>query len=92
MRRRDGEGVRAMSTVEDGGPAFPAEGPSAGQFEHPGMTLRDYFAAQVAPTVLSNAIMDFEHDGYQENWRMGVAIDAYMMADALLAARERTHD
>ena len=32
-----------------------------------------------------------QHETYtHENWRLGIAIDAYAMADAMLAARERT--
>jgi len=32
--------------MKNGGFAFPTEGPSAGQFENPGMLLRDWFASQ----------------------------------------------
>jgi uncharacterized protein YodC (DUF2158 family) len=30
--------------LKDGGPAFPVNGPSG---DHPGMTLRDWFAGQI---------------------------------------------
>ena len=46
--------------------------------------LRDYFAAQAIGPLLQQI------ETYpDENWRMGIAIDAYAMADAMLAARER---
>ena len=46
--------------------------------------MRDYFAAQAIGPLLQ------QHETYtHENWRMGIAIDAYAMADAMLAARER---
>ena len=47
-------------------------------------TLRDYFAAQAIGPLLQQI------ETYpDENWRLGLAIDAYAMADAMLAARER---
>lgn len=36
--------------VNDGGPAFPVNGPNG---DHPGMTLRDYFAAKAMQAMLS---------------------------------------
>ena len=49
-----------------------------------GLELRDYFAAQAIGPLLQQI------ETYpDENWRMGIAIDAYAMADAMLAARER---
>ena len=50
----------------------------------PGMDLRDYFAAQAIGPLLQQV------ETYPDkNWRMGIAIDAYAMADAMLSARER---
>jgi len=80
-----------MNTRADGGPAYPCMPPqdtaagSAVGYPHPdsGMTLRDYFAAKAMATVLF-AITEFP----DEHWRVGVAKDAYMMADAMLKARE----
>ena len=47
------------------------------------LDMRDYFAAQaIGPLLQIETYPD-------ENWRMGIAIDAYAMADAMLAARER---
>ncbi len=66
--------------------AFPVleRGGSGLELTDPGMTLRDFFAAQAMGPLLQQ-IKDYP----DENWRMGIAIDAYAMADALLAARER---
>ena len=48
------------------------------------LDMRDYFAAQAIGPLLRQI------ETYpDENWRMGIAIDAYAMADAMLAARER---
>jgi hypothetical protein len=60
-------------------PAFPAMHFDLADNEH-GMTLRDYFAAKAMQTMLG---WDNDHtiwDSYAE--------DAYMMADAMLKARE----
>ena len=47
------------------------------------LDMRDYFAAQaIGPLLQIETYPD-------ENWRMGIAIDAYAMAVAMLAARER---
>ena len=64
--------------------AFPVleRGGSGLDLTDPGMTLRDYFAAQAIGPLLQQI------ETYpDENWRMGIAIDAYAMADAMLAAR-----
>lgn len=64
-----------------GGPAFPSHG-SMGEVVQEGMTLRDYFAA---------AAMQRIHAA-DENGMMGpeiTATAAYMMADCMLAEREK---
>ena len=48
-----------------------------------GMTLRDYFASKAMQANLS-VIREFP----DEHWRMGLALDAYCMADAMIAARD----
>lgn len=49
-----------------------------------GMTLRDYFAAKVMQAIISrNKIL------LEGPWCNRVAIDAYAMADAMLAQREK---
>jgi hypothetical protein len=56
-----------------------------------GMSLRDYFAAKVLPNIYSTAMVEAA-DGSglfsDPDWRMGLALDAYAMADAMLKARE----
>ena len=47
------------------------------------LDMRDYFAAKAMPSLLST-VTEFP----DEHWRVGVAVDAYAMADAMLAARE----
>jgi len=65
--------------------AFPTMfDPSGATIMDNGMTLRDYFAAKAMQTILSQ-IQEFP----DENWRVGVAKDAYMMADAMLAERAK---
>ena len=67
-----------MSNTNTGGPAFPTQVAS-----YEGMTLRDYFAAKAMQVVL------YQCDCFpDEDWRMGVALDSYKMADAMLRARE----
>ena len=46
------------------------------------LDMRDYFAAQAIGPLLQQI------ETYpDENWRLGIAIDAYAMADAMLAVR-----
>ncbi len=74
-----------MNKIKDGGAAFPTlDGGLAGLHlrEH-GMTLRDYFAAKAMQVTLS-----MNNDYPDENWRIGIAMDAYLMADAMLAVRD----
>lgn len=79
--------------IETGGPAFPTEsahqsGQSTWHFE--GMTLRDYFAAKALPSVYSAAIVDAAGGSglfSDPDWRVGLALDTYAMADAMLKAR-----
>lgn len=89
-----------MNTINDGGPALPAEGPSPGQFDCSGMSLRDYFAAKICAAMVSTIRND---DDYRraENLAMQMgfgglsewfAADSYKQADAMLKAREQTND
>ena len=64
-----------------GGPAFPTP---AHNLQNDGATLRDYFAAKAMQIVL------YQCDCFpDQDWRDGVAMDAYKMADAMLKAREQ---
>lgn len=77
-----------MSTINDGGPAFPTyESNGEGHLycSGGGMSLRDYFAAKAMQANLT-VIREFP----DEHWRMGLALDAYQMADAMLKAREQS--
>lgn len=71
-----------MSTINEGGPAFPISRESSIGKNYEGMSLRDFFAAKAMQTTLSS-ITEFP----DETWRIGVALDAYLMADAMLIAR-----
>lgn len=85
------------------GPAFPVTLPSGesyqGHLPHDGMTLRDYFAAQVdvsdevgvryAEAIVGRAMPDFasaplDNIAFWADYR---AISRYIEADAMLAAR-----
>jgi hypothetical protein len=65
-----------MSTIKDGGPAFPMH-PNSWEY---GMTLRDWFASQALAGLLRDGIDVFDINV--------TANDAYKMADAMLRARE----
>ncbi|HDL7887698.1 TPA: hypothetical protein PXP60_004221 [Yersinia enterocolitica] len=54
-----------------------------------GLTIRDYFAKEALGLCYAQYLNYAEIEGFQEDWRTGVAIDAYMMADAMLAARSK---
>lgn len=75
--------------IETGGPAFPHSRLGS---DADGMTLRDYFAAQVLPTVYQTLMEDAlrgESVFYDENWRVDLARNVYKMADAMLEARKK---
>ena len=66
-----------MSTINDGGPAFPV---GSGDMRDPvGMTLRDYFAAKAMQGLIV---------GVENPRTCYIAKAAYAMADAMLAARK----
>ena len=66
-------------------PAFPAGVylPARAEIEWAGMTLRDYLAAKAMEVdyKIANNFTD-------PDWRYGIALDAYKMADAMLEARK----
>lgn len=72
-----------MSNINDGGSAFPVPN-DANINDQEGMTLRDYFAAKAMQVDyrLAKQFTDPE-------WRYGIALDAYKMADAMLKARSK---
>lgn len=71
--------------IEDGGPAFPepvAISPSDDVYPaYGGMSLRDWFAGQA----LAGLYASGPHDCDQH----GIAHDAYLVADAMIAARQK---
>lgn len=54
------------------------------------MGLRDYLAAHLMPAIYRDYWKDVDAGKYQvtDNWRYGLALDAYELADAMLKARE----
>ncbi|CNI99488.1 Uncharacterised protein [Yersinia frederiksenii] len=81
-----------MADKEKGGPAFPNVPDGAGdkwQSWDMGMTLRDYFAAKAMAAIVRR------YDGYsfgggpQSPQYKELACDAYLIADAMLAARSK---
>lgn len=84
-----------MSTINNGGPAFPVPGLQQHE-EFNGMTLRDYFAAKAMQGML--AVPDNQRYGDRsdkslsvEQWQQwcvtGVVEHAYRVSDAMIAAR-----
>ena len=78
-----------MSKINDGGPAFPVPEEnyiSNGTYSNPGMTLRDWFAGQalvsMGPTVKAAP------GATLQDVAESMASTAYVVADAMLAARE----
>jgi hypothetical protein len=66
-----------------GGQAFPRGGD---QYGHGGMTLRDYFAAQALPAIISERHRSLEHEA--STWALCACI-AYQVADAMIKERSR---
>ncbi len=82
-------------SANDGGPAFPCpddytqEGkPVYGPKNLQGMSLRDWFAGMALQGWLASFGPDAAHPVRNES-QGDVALQAYEMADAMLAARER---
>jgi len=77
-----------MSTINDGGPAFPSEvWDSEGCPQHTqGMTLRDYFAAKAMNAFVAGLLSDGEPIIKGDD--KDIARRAYEIADAMLEARK----
>jgi hypothetical protein len=72
-------GGKKMSNTNTGGPAFPRSGDFNAQT---GMTLRDYFAAKAMQGFMANKSNPMHYQPEEDaQW-------AYMIADAMLKARE----
>ena len=53
-------------------------------------TLRDEMAIEILPAIYAQAMQEVREGSNlfaDDKWRLGLAIDAYMMADAMLIAR-----
>ena len=70
-----------MSEINTGGPAFPFNWETKGEFWAMGMTLRDYFAAKAMQGMLAVE----ENNGTPTD---KLAAYAYDYADAMMKARE----
>ena len=80
-----------MSESKTGGTAFPLHS-EIRLFDNEWccMDLRDYFAAKALPAIYTTAMQDAREGSgllQYDDWRTGLAIDAYAMADAMLKAR-----
>ena len=74
------------ASVKNGGAAFPCEGGEfSGLYPEPGMSLRDYLAAQALSALIIACQRDTNTNG---NYPAHCAGNAYRMADAMLAARD----
>ncbi|WP_104556782.1 hypothetical protein [Enterobacter sichuanensis] len=73
-------------TIKNGGPAFPVAG-SEHNYPIEGMTLRDYFAAKALSGWLASYPESCTHPIVAGN-ADEVAKHSYMLADAMLRARE----
>lgn len=71
-----------------GGRAFPVTNANFGNTA-PGMTLRDYFAAQALVGLLADPHDDDDGLGFGDRYASAMASGAYMLADAMLAEREK---
>lgn len=71
-----------------GGPAFPTLADNGHAMNQDGMTLRDWFAGKAMTTMFYPAIMESIRTDKDLNCDQ-VAAFAYLMADAMLKAREQ---
>ncbi len=94
-----------MNKINDGGPAFPVwelNGKDQPEMTGFGMSLRDYFAAKAMAALIAEPVSEL-WPGTAAQWANQlqhtqldgpsmVARVAYMMADAMLKARETSND
>lgn len=77
-----------MAKIDDGGPAFPAEGgDGSGLHANPGMSLRDWFAGQALPGCMLRCAASEKADG--ETVEGMFSRRAYEVADAMLKERKK---
>ena len=75
-----------MSKIETGGPAFPGKAYSG--LPNEGLSLRDYFAAQALPALISESHRLSKQEIKGHTVAEAVAITAYAFSDAMLEARK----
>ena len=73
--------------ISNGGPAFP-QACACQQNNMGGMTLLDYFAAQMVGAAYSS-LWTLESSEMSDSWRDELAQEAYKMAAAMIRAREQ---
>jgi hypothetical protein len=76
--------------IDNGGPAFPVEVQPDSAYAT-GLSVRDYFAAKaMAGAVASTAFDDYEGNAFScsDSWYAELAMHSYMIADAMMKARE----
>lgn len=73
---------------DHGGPAFPSSG-AALDFDHEGMLLRDYFAAQAMQSFNLDHFSKYGTDEHRNSVAAFVAESAYIYADAMIAERNK---
>lgn len=72
-----------MSEIDSGGPAFPHwDGPEGKCVS--GISKREWFAGMALNAVYTDYMVYSAEHGMVENWRDGVAGDAYKMADVMI--------
>jgi hypothetical protein len=87
-----------MPTEKDGGPAFPLAVSVSGAGDvyssadvagGMGMSLRDWFAGQALPAVMESALTHSDMFSSPKSMNIAIALNAYAIADTMLAERER---
>ena len=82
-----GTRLEQVGTLEDHG-VIGDDTPTYDDVPHSGMTLRDWFAGQAIGSVVIQCAPDLQWNPSGETPEQYFARKAYMIADALLAARE----
>ena len=81
-----------MSTPEinDGGPAFPMSyHPDGNNADHQGMPLRDWLAGQALSHIGNEYVACGDITPQAKDHAMTLAVHAYNIADAMIAARKK---
>lgn len=70
-------------------PAFPRTGEGVGNphYDVPGMDMRDWFAGQVAPSIVLSPAQGGHQLSFEETARV-IALSSYLIADAMLTVRQ----